>query len=201
MTKAARSYVIFVGVLSLCVFGLLAAKLVLTARGWREFALLRDQGTVIRYPNGAAVSGLAQPDEGQPLNIAPYAKVTVSSIDPSNRATGGGVADGVVNAHEWMSRGRTAGAWIMLEWDKPAMVQEIDLYDRLSPEENVLGGTLVFDDGSMIAVGALPTDGTPARITFSPKVVSWVMFRIDEAQGRNSGLAEIMVFGMLNPEM
>ncbi len=171
-----------------------------SVRRWRDFEALREQGTVIRYPDSIKAAGLPQSVEGEALpNIAPYAKVTVSSVDPSHGSFSGGVADGIVNVQEWMSHRQTAGAWIMLEWNSPALVEEVDLYDRLSPEDNVLSGTLIFDDGSVIAVGALPTDGTPAQIKFIPKPVSWLMFRIDNAQGRNAGLGEIMVRGTLNP--
>jgi hypothetical protein len=201
MTKTVRSYVVSIGVLSLCVVGLMIVYLgPRTARSWREFERLRQQGTLIRYPNSSTATNLVRTSEGQPLpNIAPLARVTVSSIDVAAGASGGGVADGVVDAREWLSHSQGAGAWIMLDWDKPALIGEIDLYDRLSPEDNVLGGTLSFGDGTVLAVGALPKDGTPARITFPARAVSWIVFRIDNAEGTDAGLEEIMVRGTLNP--
>jgi hypothetical protein len=50
----------------------------------------------------------------------------------------------------------------------------------------------------MIPVDTLPPGGPPRRITFPAKTVRSVIFRIDQAQGLNAGLAEIMVFGTLN---
>jgi hypothetical protein len=34
-------------------------------------------------------------------------------------------------------------------------------------------------------------------MVFRPKTVRSVIFRIDSAQGRNAGLAEILVYGMM----
>jgi hypothetical protein len=36
-------------------------------------------------------------------------------------------------------------------------------------------------------------------MTFPPKVVHWLMFRIERAEGKNTGLEEIMVFETSNP--
>jgi hypothetical protein len=121
--------------------------------------------------------------------------VTVSSIEESDEHAGGGVADGVVDTKEWVAREEMSGAWIKLSWDRPTVITEIDLYDRPNRVDNVLSGMLTFDDGSSIVVPALPADGSPWRITFPPKVVHWLMFRIDRAEGRSTGLEEIMVMG------
>ena len=156
----------------------------------------RHVATVIRRPS--AISPVKQSTPRDPRaglrNIAPFATVTVSSVDDSSSQSGG-VADGVVDASQWVTSGELQGAWIKLTWDRPALVEQIDLYDRPSPVENILGGTLVFDDGTMIPVPKLPPDGTPWHIKIPPKRVTSVMFRIDAAQGRTTGLAEIMVFG------
>ncbi len=198
MANAVRTYVLIVGAVSVFVVGLMALRLSTVARGWTRFE--GDTAVVIRDPGAAENSNLGRAGDSEPLpNIAPYAKVTVSSVDTANRLSSAGVADGVVDQREWFSRGQTGGVWVMLEWDRPALIEEIDLYDRLSTDENVLSGTLLFDDGSMITVGALPPDGRPARITFAPTPVKSVIFRIDTVQGRNAGLAEIMVHGILNP--
>jgi hypothetical protein len=131
---------------------------------------------------------------GSIQNIAPLATVSVSSTESQ---LGAGVADGVVDKEEWVTHEEMAGAWIKLSWARPATVIAIELYDLQNPIDNVLSGTLSFDDGSLFPVTALPPAGTPWRVKFAPKTVSWVMFRIDHAEGRHTGLAEIMVFGTL----
>jgi hypothetical protein len=40
---------------------------------------------------------------------------------------------------------------------------------------------------------------SPWRATFAPKTVHSVTFRIDRVQGQQTGLAEIMVYGAVNP--
>ena len=152
-------------------------------------------GVIIRRPNTVP---LAKVGDRHLRNIAPLATVTVSSEDTARGQTGEGVADGQPDASEWSTAGEGAGAWITLTWDHPATVTEIDLYDRPDPVDNVLSGTLTFDDGSVIVVRALPAGGTPERVTFPPKTIRSVTFRIDQAQGRNAGLGEIMVIGTLN---
>src|SRR2546423_658649 len=79
---------------------------------------------------------------------------------------------------EWVTREEMGRAWIKFSWDRPARVTELALYDRQNRLDNVLSGTLNFDDGTLIAVPALPPGGTPWRITIPPKVVHWLMFRM-----------------------
>jgi hypothetical protein len=152
-------------------------------------------GVTIRRPNRVPVT---QVGDRRPRNLAPLATVTVSSEDTARGQSGEGVADGQPDANEWITAGEGAGAWITLTWDRPVTATEIDLYDRPSPLDNVLSGTLTFDDGSAIVVRSLPTGGGPKRVMFAPKTIRSVTFRIDQAQGRNSGLDEIMVLGTLN---
>jgi hypothetical protein len=189
MSNPVRNYVWLVAVALVCIAGLLAWRFAPSA------LRLGRAGVIIRRPN--AVS-LAKAGDRHLGNIAPLATVTVSSADTTRGQTGGGVADGQPDASEWSSAGEGAGAWLTLTWDRPATVSEIDLYDRPDPMDNVLSATLTFDDGSVIVVHALPAAGAPERVTFPPKTIRSVTFRIDQAQGRNAGLDEIMVVGTLN---
>jgi hypothetical protein len=194
MWKELRVYVAVAALAFISVVAFLAIKLVSSARMLnRAERSHNERVTVIRHPNSESSKG---PGRGEVVhNIAPLATVTVSSIDEFDERLGGGVADGVVDTKEWVAREEMAGAWIKLNWDRPALVTEIALYDRPDRVDNVLSGTLTFDDGTSIAVPALPAAGSPWHITISPKVVHWLMFRIDRAEGRNTGLEEIMVMG------
>ena len=191
MTKTARVFVILALLALLFIAGFVATKFAATARGKGH-----EEVTVIRRPNGSS------PPPGQPKrethgfirNIAPLATVSVSSTESQ---MGAGVADGVVDNEGWVTHAEMGGAWIKLSWDRPATVIAIELYDLQSAVDNVLSGTLSFDDGSLFPVAPLPPAGSPWRVKFSPNTVHWVTFRIDHAEGRHTGLAEIMVFGML----
>jgi hypothetical protein len=187
MTSGVRVFIVVI------VAALFSAAIVV---GIRFAPTARGVATVIRRPSAVTPAKQSSPG-GQPAglrNIAPFATVTASSAEDSGGQSGG-VADGVVDASQWVTRGELQGAWIKLTWDRPAVVEQIDLYDRPSPVDYILGGTLIFDDGAMIPVPKLPPDGTPWHVKIPPKHVNWIMFRIDAAQGRTTGLAEIMVLG------
>jgi hypothetical protein len=96
---------------------------------------------------------------------------------------------------EWVTQGQLAGAWIRLAWPAQVRVAQVNLWDRPDDTENVLGGTLTFSDGSSVAVGALHPDGNVVAVTFAPKLITWVRFTVDAAQGTATGLSELEVLG------
>jgi hypothetical protein len=197
MTKSVRSLVTLTLVAVCIIAGFLAIEFRTTVFKW-YLAEFRGHGapTIIRRP-GAFVRAASTENAGI-RNIAPFATVSVSSVEESDGTLAQGVADGVADSKDWVTEGETAGAWIRLDWNAPATIFGVDLYDLPNPVDNVLSGTLTFDDGSVLPVESLPPGGAPRRIAFPARTVRSVVFRIDRAQGSNAGLAEIMVFGTLN---
>lgn len=134
-------------------------------------------------------------------NLATRAVVTASSQDAAGGRVRGNAVDGKLHGmsiggvHEWATSGQLAGAWIQLDWPSAVRVSRVNLWDRPSLAENVLGGTLTFSDGSSVAVGALPARGNVLPVTFSPREVTWVRFSVTQAEGTAAGLAEIEVMG------
>jgi LmbE family N-acetylglucosaminyl deacetylase len=131
---------------------------------------------------------------GQPVNVARFATATASTqttIQPANRAI-----DGIVNGYpydvdkEWASNGQLAGAWIQLTWSAVQSVSRVVLHDRVNLQDQILGGTLRFSDGSTIPVGILPNDGAGLATSFATKTVTWVRFEVTSARGNSAGLAE-----------
>jgi hypothetical protein len=197
MAKSVRSFVTLTVVALCLIAGFLAIEFRATVFRWygAEFRGHRA-ATIIRRPSSFARA--SRTDSAGIRNIAPFATVSVSSVEESGGELAQGVADGTADSRDWVTEGETAGAWIRLDWNAPATIFGVDLYDLPNPMDNVLSGTLTFDDGSMIPVESLPSGGAPRRITFPAKTVRSVVFRIGQVQGVNAGLAEIMVFGTLN---
>ncbi len=188
-------------IVSATVLGVLAVAVgagllvVPSALKWNYSRRAASVAQVVRKPVVAPPPGARRhPRE----NLAPLATVTVSSTvhaGPPNIIDAAGVADGTPDGREWVAQGEAGGAWVKLEWEYPVSVVEVTLYDRTSKEDNILGGTLIFDDQSAISVPALPASGTAWSTRFPAKVIRSLTFRIDASEGAHAGLAEIMVFG------
>ena len=184
MTKSARNYV----ALTIVVLCAIAAGMAVRFRG--SLVQLGTHRVVRRAtPVRRAISGSAIE------NLAPLATVTVSSARPERG--GEGVADGVVDRRDWMAE-EPGTAWIRLQWERPVLVTEVDLYDLPSMVDNILRGALIFDDGMDLPVESLPPNGARWSVPIPPKVVRSLTFRIDSSEGGNPGLAEIMVMGRVN---
>jgi hypothetical protein len=192
--KDSRAYLVLITLALAGLAGYAAIQFITNVHGLHRPTVVNSV-EVIRKPN----LGTASTSDAAEQNIAPFATVSVSSIEDTGEQPRDGVADGQPDANEWVTREEKEGAWIKLTWFRAAVITGVALFDRPSPIDNVLGGTLTFDDGSQIAVPGLPVDGTPWRITFPPKAVHWVMFRIDRVEGTHTGLEEFMVFGTLSP--
>jgi len=138
-----------------------------------------------------------------PANIGSLASVSASSQKTGAGALASNVVDGIVSGYpidktkEWETLGQGAGAWIRLDWSEPYMLDKMVLHDRINLDDQVLSGTLLFSDGTVEAVGALPNDGTGLTVTFNPREVTWVAFSVDSVSNAtvNIGLAELEVYG------
>ena len=137
-----------------------------------------------------------------PDNIAPLAKVTVSTI-MSDLYPGLQVTDGLIgipDQGEWACEAQTVFwgyiryPWIQLDWNTSKSINKVILYDRPSLAEHTAGGRLIFSDGSRVNVTAIPNDGTAKVVNFSARKVDWVRFEVMDGDGRNLGLSEIEVF-------
>ena len=170
------------------------------APGARNVTVTTTGGTT-----GAAVftvNAFAPPTD---TNIAPSATVTVSTeavgYDQLGIKAIDGVRDGSPGDYtkEWATVAQLAGAWIQLQWASPVTVSRIALYDRPNLTDNVLAGTLTFSDGSSLAVGQLPNDGSASSISFPGRTITWVRFLVTNASGDNIGLSEFEVYGNSSP--
>ncbi|WP_353125190.1 GH92 family glycosyl hydrolase [Parapedobacter pyrenivorans] len=137
-----------------------------------------------------------------PHNIAQTANVTSSGYKDGNSHPEN-IIDGkikIFNKHEWASDAimpyweQLPFPWIKLEWDVEQKISKIILYDRPDLDSHIAGGDLLFSDGSKIGVLGIPNDGEPKVIEFDEKIVKWVEFRVNDAQGSYVGLSEMEVY-------
>lgn len=137
-------------------------------------------------------------------NLAFQSRVDTSSEggDEEDKCQSGNKAiDGITlgypddSCNEWSSVGEGAGAWISLTFPNAKNLKQVVLYDRPNESDHVLDGVLTFSDGTSIRTGELPNDGSPKVVNFDTKVVDWVKFTVNSADGPNIGLSEIQVFG------
>lgn len=136
------------------------------------------------------------------INKARTATASASSESTATGQTSSKAIDGVADGYpgnasrEWSSNGQGAGAWIQLNWPAATAVKQIRLFDRPNLNDQAIAGTLLFSDGSSLAVGSLPNDGSAYSVSFTSKTVTWVKFRIDQVSGTtaNIGLAEFEVY-------
>jgi len=117
-----------------------------------------------------------------------------------------GVAQGfpVDSTQEWAATNNPfpsgAGgtdAFLRLDWPSSFVVSSVVLFDRPNSADRVTGGRLTFSDGSSVNVGALPNNGAPRVVNFSPRQISWLRFDVDAVSSstNNVGLAELEVNG------
>ncbi len=137
------------------------------------------------------------------LNLAATAQVTASSEDVAGGRGAARAIDGVAGGlggtaeatRDWVAPQGGPGTWIQLSWPVPVRVAQVNLFDRMDLESNVLAGTLTFSDGTSLPTGALPPNGRISPVTFAPKTVDWVRLTVDQAEGA-VGLSELQVLGV-----
>ena len=134
------------------------------------------------------------------VNLAHSAGVT-SSTENSSRGQDAlkaidGLVDGYPTNHmaEWAAVGELNGAWIQLTWSAAQSVDRVVLHDRINSEDQILGATLTFSDGTTMTLGPLPNQGAPLQIDFSSRSVTWIRLTVTSARGSNTGLAEFEVY-------
>lgn len=135
-------------------------------------------------------------------NVATQARVRASSANLAAEQEAAKAVDGAVAgapaapANEWNTRGAGPGSWLSLSWPAAQRLNQIDLFDRPNPYDQITAGTLVFSDGTVIKVGPLPNNGASKVIRFSPREVTGVRFRINEVSRttRSVGLAEVRAY-------
>ena len=135
-----------------------------------------------------------------PENIAGRATATASTSAKGSAA--GAAVDGKVGGypefpqHEWSSIREGTGAWLRLEWPASVEINQIWIYDRVTPLDQIVRAVARFDDGSFVELKNPSNDGkVPAKVGFEPVKTKTVTIEILETgkNNRNVGIAEVVV--------
>jgi len=94
------------------------------------------------------------------------------------------------------------GTWIPADEEKsvtvtfpqPQKLTHIRIYDNPSPEDNVLGGEILFPDGSKTTFGPLDPEGAVTTIPLDSVVVTDFTLVLTETEGEKAGLTELEAF-------
>lgn len=83
---------------------------------------------------------------------------------------------------------------ISLTWENPVMVNKVVIYDRPCLDNHLAGAILKFSDGSEVSVTAIPNDGTPKTVVFTPREITSMRLNVVDGLGDKIGLSEIEVY-------
>jgi len=125
------------------------------------------------------------PDDG---NAAPRATVTARTGDGAGGETASPhpLQDGA-GASDLGSVWRTddpANAWVQLTWDRPRELSSVELVGSADSAARLRNGTLLFDDGSELPLGAvLAEPDRPTIVSFMPRVTRSLRLTVDEVEG------------------
>jgi LmbE family N-acetylglucosaminyl deacetylase len=155
------------------------------------FQLVVSDGKLNSSPSGVSISVTS--------DVAMAATATASSQNTSTSQTAAKAIDGVVDGwpgdytKEWATNGGHAGSWLKLTWSSPVTLSKIVLHDRPNGDDQITSATLTFSDGTQLAVGALPNDGSPLTVNVPNITTSTLTLTINSVSPstQNIGLAEI----------
>lgn len=130
---------------------------------------------------------------------------TASSWSAATSQTPDKAIDGVIGGYtesggdytkEWASNGETAGAWLSLTWSSPVTINRLVLNDRPNLNDQILGGTVAFSDGSNVTISALNNDGSDTTVSIAQRTVSSLKLTVTKTSSTtlNIGLSEIRAY-------
>lgn len=147
-----------------------------------------------------ALANFSEKNNKNGINIAPFAKVTVSSEknnyhQSAQRAIDGRPSRSGINGVgvEWESDGEYL-PWIQLDFEEAYNISMVKLKDRISPYSNIIKGKLIFSNGDVIEVNDLPNNGEPLCIKTRKKQIKWIRFEVEKSEGSFIGLNDIEIW-------
>jgi LmbE family N-acetylglucosaminyl deacetylase len=169
----------------MCVKPWCTGALVSSLRVGRQYIVATESRTDTAQGDGVLVT--ASSESTTTGQGAAKAVDGIPSGSPSSRTT------------EWRTEGGGVGSWLQLDFPSPVALGGVVLNDRPNLQDNITSGTLVFSDGSTVAVGPLPDNGSALTVAFAQRTVTSVRLRIDgvSATTHDVGLSEIETYAAL----
>lgn len=135
-------------------------------------------------------------------NVARSARATASSENLVTGQTASKATNGVVVGYpqaaekEWATTNGQEGSWLQLDWTQYVTVNQVVLFDRPNPDDHIMSGTVMFSDGSTVAVPSLSNHGYARTLTFPSRPTRSLRFTITSVSPStvNAGLSEIQVW-------
>jgi LmbE family N-acetylglucosaminyl deacetylase len=166
-------------------------------RPWCPGSLVASIRLARQYVVGSESSG----------NSARRPGVTVTASSQNRRAgqTAPQAVDGLAlgyprnPAEEWATVRGHEGSWIQLDFPAPTVVNGVVLADRPNLSDQVTGATLLFSDGTTVAIGALANNGSSGSFRFASRTTTSVRVTITSVSGstQNAGLAELETYATM----
>lgn len=137
-----------------------------------------------------------------PYNIAPRAKVTVSS-QLNGQCGASCLTDGIIRVPgkgEWVSDSQMQFWGVInfpsvdFEWPDTVTISKVTVYDLPSLKSHTAACMLVTDGGQRIEVSAIPDNGAPREVSFAPVRTKHLKVELTDGDGVHLGLSEIEIF-------
>ncbi|GAA6027301.1 hypothetical protein JCM8097_002573 [Rhodosporidiobolus ruineniae] len=139
-----------------------------------------------------------------PVNLALSAVCSASSEWAPSLASS--ACDGIVGGYvaslggdkatlesqEWGTRGEGGGAWLLISWSSPVSFNQVVLWDRLNPDDNIVAGRVEFGNGLFVGFGALDPNGAAGMYLNLDSTVTTTSIKVYISA--NIGLAEVQVY-------
>jgi hypothetical protein len=119
----------------------------------------------------------------------------VGASDPHALQDGSGAAGAAGAGSDWTVE-QPKGSWVQLDWARPRELTSLELVGSERTAATLSRGTVTFEDGSTLPIGAVqPDPDQPTIVSFMPRVTRSVRLALDGVAGNGAlALGELRVY-------
>ncbi|SCV68200.1 BQ2448_321 [Microbotryum intermedium] len=139
---------------------------------------------------GSSPTGSTGPDLAR---LGTATASTAAEVQPASAAIDGILSGYLENgtgtdSSEWSSDHQGVGATLTITFTSPQMMNRFVLYDRPNLNDQILGATATFSDGSVVPIPSLPNNGAGLTINFARKTTTKVTLRVTKVSTSTSNI-------------